>query len=74
MVRLGTGEPLVEWCRQAVVEGYELRGRTLEMWDRGCEMGYGKRRAEPMLCLTVQDAHAYMCPAPKPKKKKGKRP
>jgi len=62
------GEPIVNWCRQALVEGYELHGRTLEMWDRGCDMGANYRRDYGILCLTVQDAQRFMSPAPKPKK------
>lgn len=67
------GEPLMQWCRQALVEGYELRGRTLEMWDLGASFGNGRlARTEPMLCLTALDAYAFLCPPPKPKKGKKK--
>ncbi len=67
-----TGDVWPYWCRDAQAAGIDLQGIILEMWDRGCDMGSGKR-APPMLCLTIRIRHANklkLPPFPAPKKEK----
>lgn len=67
-----TGDVWPYWCRDARAAGIDLQGLVLDLWDVGAIVS-GKRRTEPMHCMTVTIKHAdrLKLPAfPAPRKEK----